>query len=509
MWKITVQGPDGEPTISDLKSGVNTVGRLPDSDIFIDDSAASRQHAEFVYDSEKDTLSIRDLNSSNGTYLNLKRIQDQVEIQPNDVVRIGRCTISFTFYNTGPVSTSEPVTRPITRELRVESLNRETGLMVQAARKLNTITDIREALQEVSRLIQQSMNADKSEVILAEEFHRLHELGFPESIAQNAIDQKNAVLIQDMNFFPRGDISQSARLYRVRSALCVPVTDADENVLGVLYLYKTQADARPFDQQDLQTAVAIGHLAALTIQRAQLIDTIRKEQQLRNLLRRFLSPEEADLLFKSYLETGKLPELQEADVTVLFSDVADSTSMAERLGARKFGDILARFYQDISEVTFKYSGLIKFLGDGVMAVFGLTQNTVSPEERAVQAGLEIVQRVAKMNQDNPDDPVIVGVGINTGKAMAGYVGSEDRVEYTVLGDMVNVASRLQNYARPNRVVAGPATVAAIFGRYDTERIGEVQVRGREKPTQIYEVLRPRSDSLEDQFPPPAEGIPTS
>ena len=508
MWKITVQGPDKQPFISDLKHGVNTIGRLPGSDIFIDDNAASRQHAEFIYNPTKDTLAIHDLNSSNGTYLNHKRVEGTVELQPNDVIRIGRCTISLSFHNTGSTVTTHPIKEPITQELRIEALDRDASLMVLAARKLNTIMDIGEALQEVSQLIQQSMQADKSEVILAEEFQRLHEHGFPESIAQNAIHQKTAVLIEDMNALSPKERGQSAMLYRVRSALCVPVTDAQEHVLGVVYLYRTQPESRPFDQQDLQIAVAIGHLAALTIQRAQLIETIRKEQQMRNLLRRFLSPQEADLLFKKSLESGSLPELEETNVTVLFADIADSTSLAERLGPRKFGEILTRYYQDVSEVTFAYSGLIKFLGDGIMAVFGLTAHDVPPEERAVQAGLEIIQRVVTMNQDYPDDPVVVGVGINTGKVVAGYVGSEERVEYTVLGDTVNVAARLQNYARPNRVVAGPATVAAIVGLYDTERIGEVQVKGREKPTQIYEVLQPRSYNLEDLFTPLPGDLPS-
>jgi adenylate cyclase len=89
---------------------------------------------------------------------------------------------------------------------------------------------------------------------------------------------------------------------------------------------------------------------------------------------------------------------------------------------------------------------------------------------------------------NLNQRYVIGISINTGQVMLGYVGTTERAELTVLGDTVNVAYRIQEYARPYKIVVGPATVAAIVDKFNTQRIGAVTLRGREKPIQVYEVL---------------------
>jgi adenylate cyclase len=172
----------------------------------------------------------------------------------------------------------------------------------------------------------------------------------------------------------------------------------------------------------------------------------------------------------------------------LFSDIADSTSLAERLGTQHFATILNKFYQDAAECVFKYGGMIRYLGDGAMAVFVSTESHPDPEENAVRAGIELVHRGRTTGHLDSDRRVIMGVSVNTGNAMMGYVGTQERAEFTVLGDTVNVAFRMQEHSRPYRVVVGPATMAAIVGKFQTQRIGEVSLKGREKSVQIYEVL---------------------
>ena len=205
------------------------------------------------------------------------------------------------------------------------------------------------ALHEVSNLMKRSMGAERCEVILADSFGKLRELGFPESIAKSAIEQRSAIVIPDMALLADQEAGRSALLYRIRSALCVPVLSGDE-VLALIYMYKTDPTAPAFDQRDMQLAVAISHQAALTIQRTRLIADLQNQQQMQHLLRRFLSPQEADFLLKDYLEHGNLPELKEQTVTVLFADIEESTSLAENLGAERFGKLLARFYQEITKI---------------------------------------------------------------------------------------------------------------------------------------------------------------
>ncbi len=503
MWKITLRSPEGKPEVYDLKPGINLIGRLSSSDICIRDVAASRRHAELALDPSEGTLVIRDLNSKNGTYVNRRLIQGLVSLQPNDTIRIGKCVLSLTYFYTAPTPERESSSsHRHTRELLLESLDHHAILMYEAARQLNTVLDIDTALREVSSLMQRYMGADKCEVILADKFDRLRDLGFPESIAKTAIEQRSTVVIPDMSAFANQQVGQSALLFRIRSALCVPVMSGDD-LLALIYMYKTEPGTRPFDQSDMQLAVGISHQAALTIQRTILLEKIRQEQEVQHLLRRFLAPQEAQTLMKDYQESGTLPGLTEEYVSVLFADIADSTGIAERIGAKDFGALLKIFYQDLTEIVFEFGGLIKLLGDGVMAIFSQSRSGVGHEERAVRAGISFIEHMASAQSSGGilERSFVIGVGVNTGVAMVGYVGSRERVEYNVLGDTVNVAARIQYFARPNRLIIGPATMAAIVGKFVTKRVGEVRVRGRERPLQIYEVLGESGPGVDQEVGP--------
>jgi adenylate cyclase len=486
MWQLTLRPMDGEPQEYTIKPGKNVIGRHSDADIPISDISASRNHAEFHLDPVSDSLMLRDNGSTNGTYVNRERIAGAIELSNNDIVRIGGYIINIAHID--PKKSAKPVktgTRPFTRELLLESLDQHAVLMYDVARQLNTVLDLDTALKQVSNLIRKTMGADRCEVITASQFKRLGELGFPTTIARMAIEQNTTVIIPDAQ---AEKLSDSASLFRIRTALCVPIVSGDET-LGLIYMYKTEPAARPFDQRDLQLAVAISHQTALTIQRMQLLEKVRQEQRVRELLQRFLSPPEAEFILQDYLKSGSLPDLSERRATVLFTDLEDSTELAERLGPKRFGQILGRFYQDMTDIIFEYGGLLdKYLGDGIMSVFGITASKPDAEVRAVQAGLKMLDALDVINRDE-GLMIVMGVSVNTGPVMAGYLGTKQRVELTVLGDTVNVASRLQTQARPNRLLVGPATVAAIVGHFNTRRIGAMTVKGRTAPIQVHEIVR--------------------
>ena len=210
---------------------------------------------------------------------------------------------------------------------------------------------------------------------------------------------------------------------------------------------------------------------------------------MRQLIQRFVSPVEAEFVAKQFIHTGRLPDLEERQATVLFADISNSTALAERLGVNIFGQILTQYYQEMTEVIFSFGGMVeKFLGDGIMAVFGMTGELANSEERAVRAGLQMLEALEKINA-NFGENIEIGIGINTGNVMAGYVGTKQQVELTVLGDAVNVAAGLQNLARPNRLIVGPATVAGIVGKFATQRVGAVTVKGRISNIQAHEIIR--------------------
>lgn len=490
MWILTVRPSDGEPEEYQVKPGKNAIGRRSDLDISITDISASRTHAEFFYDENAGTLTLQDLGSTNGTYVNRERITHPVRLSNNDIIRIGGYLINVTFVNPKEKKPARTGTRPLTRELLLESLDQHAVLMYEVSRQLNTVFDLETALRQVSSLIRRTMGADRCEVITAQQFGQLGELGFPTSIAQMAIDQSATIIIPDADVEKLGE---SASLYRIRSALCVPIISGEET-LGLIYMFKTDPTSRPFDQRDLQLAVAISHQAALTIQRMQLLEQVRQEQRVRELLQRFLSPPEAEYILQDYMKTGKLPELTEHQATILFTDIADSTELAEDLGPKRFGMVLGRFYQEMTDIIFDHGGLLdKYMGDGIMSVFGLTEAPGIPEVRAVEAGLKMLEQLRTINKEEGLD-IQIGISINTGPVMSGYLGTKQRVELTILGDTVNVASRLQAQARPNRLLIGPATVAAVVGHFNTQRIGAVTVKGRTKPIQVHEVVRSKNSA---------------
>ena len=491
MWLLTIRSHLDEPREYALRPGRTSIGRKSDNDIVLQDESASRQHAEIIYDSHANSVVVRDLRSANGTFVNRERLSHPFLLSAYDQIRIGQhiLTVSLQSVESRPAPGSEPMeTQPLTRDLVLESLDHHAVLLYEVASRLNTIIDLNTALREVSKLMQMAMGADKCEVVLSEHFDRLSELGFPTSIARLAINQHSAVIIPDMAAQPSSAVGRSAALLRIRTAMCVPVMIGEE-IAALIYVYKTRPQGSPFSQSDLQLAVAISHQAALTIQRTRLLVRIRKEQRLRQLLQRFLSSGEAEVLSQEYIKSGRLPGLAEQNTTVLFADIRDSTHFAERLGAQRFGEILDRYYQEMTEIVFKHSGMLnKYLGDGLLAVFGAPRPQPDADERAVSAALAMLDKIEAISKAEAE-PMEIGIGINSGLCMAGYVGTEERAEFAVLGDMVNVANRLQTLARPNRVFIGPGTRQAVAEKFSIRPIGMVEVKGRTQPVDAFEVLR--------------------
>ena len=491
MWTLTLRVPDHEPEEHILKVGRTTLGRSPAQDIVVLDSSASRQHAELYYDETQGTVTITDLGSTNGTFVNRDRLTVARRLYDGDVIRIGGSTLTVAFRDDVRMEEPSSGVRRYTRELVMESLDHHAVLLYEVSQQLNMVTDLDAALEKVSDLMRQSMGADKCELILEDQFDQLEEIGFPTTIADDAIRDRSAVIVPDMTKSPYWKPGQSSRLMRVKSALCVPVISGDdEHVLALLYMYKKAADTRPFDENDLKLAVAISHQAALTIQRMLLLEKIREEQRARQLLQRFLSPHEVEFVLHDYLSNGQLPPLDERYVTILFADIQDSTRLSERLGAKAFGEILNRYYWDLTDMIFDQGGLVRYAGDGIMAVFGMTSKRDDHAARAIYAGLAMLNHLDTVDF-GVDENIIIGIGINTGNAAVGYVGTQQRVELTALGYTVNIAHALQSRARPNRLYVGPETAVSVAGKLPLRDLGMITVKGEDQKFHAYEVLRTR------------------
>ena len=462
MWRLNVNEPERDSYWVELKPGATSLGRSSQNIIPLQDSAASRQHAELLWDESKGAIVIRDLNSTNGTYVNRKRIAASVELKNGDSIRIGKAVL-YLANDSGELRKSILGTHFFTREVIIESLDEHGVLIDEVAQKLNSVMNLTAMQTEIAAEVKRILTIDNVQVTLADQLTALKDERAARSIQNRTVEVT------------------ATQMY-------IPITESDQ-IQGLICLTRNPT-SRPFSRRDMGLAVAISHQAALTMNRLHLLEKSREQERMRELLLRFVSPVEADYLLKDYLATGALPELVEQKATVLFLDIANSTGIAERIGAKSFAAFLTRYYRDVTDIIFRYGGIIKYMGDGIMAAFVSTSaQTVVPQEvRAVEAGLKILARLKQDDYIIEGERLVVGMAVNTGTAMVGYIGVGARAEFNVVGDTVNIASRMEGYARPNRLLIGPTTMKLLEDKFPIKSIGTMDLRGRSEPVEMFEAL---------------------
>ena len=181
-------------------------------------------------------------------------------------------------------------------------------------------------------------------------------------------------------------------------------------------------------------------------------------------------------------------------VTVLFSDIRGFTSMSEQMSAQEVSEILNEYFTEMEPIISKYNGVInKFIGDAVMAIFGEPIQDKKHPQNAVKCAYAMLEKVKELQKKwaKEDKPKIeIGIGINTGEVFVGNIGSVKRMEYTVIGDTVNLASRLESYNKiyKTKLLISASTYEEVKGFVDVIKISDVQIRGKANKMDIYEVL---------------------
>lgn len=182
-------------------------------------------------------------------------------------------------------------------------------------------------------------------------------------------------------------------------------------------------------------------------------------------------------------------------VTVLFADIRGFTSMSEQMSAQQVSEILNEYFTEMEPIITKYNGVInKFIGDAVMAIFGEPIQDKNHAGNAVKCAYAMLQKVKELQKKWAQEgkpKIEIGIGINTGEVFVGNIGSINRMEYTVIGDTVNLASRLEGYNKTykTKMLISPTTYEAVKGFVDVIRISDVQIRGKANKMDIYEVLK--------------------
>jgi adenylate cyclase len=217
----------------------------------------------------------------------------------------------------------------------------------------------------------------------------------------------------------------------------------------------------------------------------------KEEIELRGRLSRYVGENLVEKLMQSKDEV--FPENERKEVTILFADIRSFSTIAERMAAEEVVVLLNEFFNLMVDIVFKNNGILdKFIGDQLMAVFGLVPSTNHHSFNAITSAIamqdateELMRQRAKQGQQTFG----IGIGVNTGSAIVGNVGSENRMDYTAIGDMVNVASRLQEIAKGSEILIGEETHLQTKDQFPMRERGKITVKNKTEPILCYELVR--------------------
>jgi adenylate cyclase len=388
----------------------------------------------------------------------------------------------------------------------LERTNKVLYVLYEISRQLNSIHDFGELLNKIMDLIFVVIDADYGFLILTGERDREElipvvvksredQTGEQESLKASrtminrVIRDGVALLTSNAMTDSRLDHAKSLLLQQIRSAICVPLWRKDK-IIGVIQLESVRLDNQ-FAQGDLELLKAIGSQMAMVIEQASLNEQIREEERIRNRLERFHSPQVIDMILKGGQETlDDMMEPKDATATILFADINGFTALAERMPPREVNLILNDFFSRMTDILFRHDGTLdKYIGDGLMAVFGAPMEKEDDAERAIRAAQEMMQALGAMMAGTSEERKFsIRIGINTGKVVAGNIGSPKRMDYTVIGDAVNTASRLESIAEPNQILMGEETYGRVQGKFNIRSVGPRKVKGKTLELMVYEVL---------------------
>jgi len=252
---------------------------------------------------------------------------------------------------------------------------------------------------------------------------------------------------------------------------------------------------KPIDFQDLEITLDRAVEDALSRRQAaadrerltSLHDEIVQREAERKALSRYLPPQIANLI----VESGGTSRLHgvEQPIAIMFADIRGFTTMSERMEAAEVVAMLNEFFTRMSGIIFECNGTLdKFIGDCIMALFGAPDQAESAPQDALMAAIRMQREVELLNQDRVARgaaPIAIGIGIHTGPAVVGNIGSSDRVQYTAIGDSVNIAARLVSKAAPAQIIVSETVRTLLDGASAFEPLGEVELKGRTGKLNIY------------------------
>ncbi|KAJ3033092.1 hypothetical protein HDV00_006737 [Rhizophlyctis rosea] len=282
----------------------------------------------------------------------------------------------------------------------------------------------------------------------------------------------------------------SVKTGQIRSVICVPLI-AHKTVHGILHL-DSHTRINSFSAKDLSLVKAVSNQTALAIENTILVKEVEMKARVEEQLSRFLPGHVVERLMEGGRKGGEIIRKggRMTEGTIVFVDIRGFTNLSEKCGTGEVVNLLNDYFERLVKIVFKYEGVVdKYIGDALMAAFGTLDHETDSEYRAVAASLEFVQAIEEMNVGRVRDgkeAIKIGVGVNTGELLAGFIGSQQRLEYTCIGDTVNTSSRICSMASVNQVLISETTYRAVKGRVEVESVGMRQFKGKQKEVMVYE-----------------------
>ncbi|MGH7646323.1 MAG: adenylate/guanylate cyclase domain-containing protein [Gemmatimonadales bacterium] len=508
----------------DLRPGRTVVvGRSLTSSAPVTDptGTVSRLHAEIFPTATG--VRVKDRNSANGTFLNGARVTE-CEARPGDVITFGKAAFRVKEVSApterAPLPWENPAATPpgtIVRRLPVPAAgalpamvarrgagrDEKLGRLLEIAMELSQPQDLDTLLGKVVDLTFRIMSVDRIAILLLDAqsgdlVPRVSRAArgeddaarpVPRSILREAIEGREAILSHDAGADGRFNGS-SIVLQGVRSAMCLPLLGSGRDLLGILYV-DNQTATGAFTDEDLDFLVGFGGLTALAIENARLAERVRREAVVLSNFQRYFAPDLVAQIARH--EDAVRLGGDKRPVVVLFSDIRGFTRLSETMGPDDIATLLTEYFTEMVEIVFAHGGTLdKFMGDAMMALWGAPIAREDDAERAMRCATEQLDALEQLNarwtaQGRP--ALRVGIGINRGEVFAGNIGSDRRLEYTVIGDAVNTASRLCSLAGPNEILISEAFYRALRQPPEVEALRASKVKGKSRPVAVYRVKR--------------------
>ena len=383
-------------------------------------------------------------------------------------------------------------------------------MLYEMSKTLGTVFDLKEIFEKATDLVFRVTPAERVVALLADETvdgkildYSLYpiaakaredsasdlaeKLTISRTITQKVMREKVALLSQDAKTDEQFSGAESIVSQGVRSTICAPLI-TESNVHGVVYADRLDPFSA-FTQDDLELISAVAAQTAVAVETIKAHKRLAREEVARANYSRFMP----EYVVKELLEkpdSFKLGGVNET-ITVLFADIRGFTAFSEEQNPERVVGLLNRYFSAMSEIIFENRGTLdKYIGDGLMALFGAPSPSPQDADNSVKTAIAMQKRVQTLNKELKAEgypEISIGIGLHTGVATIGYIGSEQRSEYTAIGDTVNLAARLESNSKGGQILISEATGKACKETFQIRKCEPLKVKNRLQPVSLFEV----------------------